>query len=134
MSDSLPPHGLNHTRLICPPLSPRVCSNSCPLSQWCHPTFSSCPQSFPASGFFSSETALCIMWPKYWTFSFNINPSNEYLGLISFRINRFDLLAVQGTQQSSPTLIFILYLFIYYDYLYSLLVLRAFHIFHIHGY
>ena len=59
MSDSLPPHGLQHTSLPCPSLSPRVGSNSCPLSQWCHPTisssvtpFSSCPQSFPASGFF----------------------------------------------------------------------------------
>ena len=57
MSDSLWPHGLQHTRLLCPPLSPTVCPNSCPLSQWCHPTisssvapFSSCPQSFPASG------------------------------------------------------------------------------------
>ena len=59
MSDSLWPHGLHHTRLSCPLLSPRVCSNSCPLSRWCHPTisssvapFSSCPQSFPASGSF----------------------------------------------------------------------------------
>ena len=57
MSDSLQPHGLQHTRLPCPALSPGVCSTSCPLSQWCHPTisssvipFSSCPQSFPASG------------------------------------------------------------------------------------
>ena len=55
MPDSLRPHGLQHTRLPCPSLSPRVCSNSCPLIQWCHPTiassiapFSSCPQSFPA--------------------------------------------------------------------------------------
>ena len=59
MSDSLWPHGLQHTRLPCCLLSPRVCSNSCPLSWWCHPTtsssdahFSSCPQSFPASGSF----------------------------------------------------------------------------------
>ena len=59
MSDSLRPHGLQHTRLPCPSPSPRVCSNSCPLSQWCHPTisssvilFSSCLQSFPASGSF----------------------------------------------------------------------------------
>ena len=59
MSDSLQPHGLQHTRLPCPSLSPRVCSNSCPLSRWCHPTisssvthFSSFPQSFPASGSF----------------------------------------------------------------------------------
>ena len=59
LSDFLWPHGLQHIRLPCPPLLPRVCSNSCPLSQWCHPTisssvalFSSCPQSFPASGAF----------------------------------------------------------------------------------
>ena len=59
MSDSSQPHEIPHTRLSCPALSPRVCSNSCPLSQWCHPTisysiipFSSCPQSFPASGSF----------------------------------------------------------------------------------
>ena len=59
MSDSLQPHELQHARLPCPSPSPRVCSNSCPLSQWCHPTisssvapFSSCPQSFPASGSF----------------------------------------------------------------------------------
>ena len=59
MSDSLGPHGLQHTRLPCPSLSPRVCSKSCPLSQWCHPTisssvtpFSACPQSFPALGSF----------------------------------------------------------------------------------
>ena len=57
VSNSLQPHGLQHARLSCPSPSPRVCSNSCPLSQWCHPTistsvipFSSCPQSFPASG------------------------------------------------------------------------------------
>ena len=83
-------------------------SNSCPLSQWCHPTisssvtsFSSCPQSFPAS-IFSNESAQCIRWPKNWPFSFCISPSNEYFGLISFRINWLDLLAVQGTQESSP--------------------------------
>ena len=59
VSDSLRPHGLQHTRPPCPSPTPRVCSNSCPLSQWCHPTisssvapFSSCPQSFPASGSF----------------------------------------------------------------------------------
>ena len=61
--------------------------NSCPLSQWCHLTisssvtpFSSCPQSFPAT-VFSNESALRIKWPKYWSFSFSISPSNEYLGL-----------------------------------------------------
>ena len=62
----------------------------------CHPS-SSCPQSFPASGSFSNESALCIRCPKYWSFTFSIHPSNEYSGLISFRIDLFGLLAVQGT-------------------------------------
>ena len=51
---------------------------------------------------FSNKSALCIRWPKYWSFSFNLSPSNEYSGLISFRIGWFDLLAVQGTLKSSP--------------------------------
>ena len=108
MSDSLWPHGLQHARLPCPSLSPGVCSSSCPMSQWWHPTisssvvpFSSCPQSLPAS-VISNESVLCIRWPKYWNFSFSISPSNEYPGLISFRIDLFDLLAVQGTLKSSP--------------------------------
>ena len=61
--------------------------------------FSSCPQSFPASGSFH-EAALCIRWPKYWSFSFNISLSNEHPRLISFRIDRLGLLAVQGTLKS----------------------------------
>ena len=79
-----------------------VCSSSCPLSQWCHPTilssitpFSSCPQPFPAS-VFSNELAFPIRWPKYWSYSFSISPSNEYSGLISFRTDWFDLFAVLG--------------------------------------
>ena len=71
-----------------------VCSNSCPLSQWCHSTllssvtpFFSCPQSLPALGSFSNELALRIRWPKYWGFNFSISPSNEYSGLISFRMD-----------------------------------------------
>ena len=73
MSDSLWPRGLQHARPSFPTLSPRVCSDSCPLSQWCHPTTSSsvvpfsCPQSFPAS-VFSNESALCVRWPKDWNF------------------------------------------------------------------
>ena len=59
-----------------------------------------CPQSFPASGSFPVKSVLCIRWPKYWSFSFIISPSNEYSGLISFRIDWFDLLAVQGTLKS----------------------------------
>ena len=57
-------------------------------------------QSFPASGSFLNESVLLIRWPKYWSFSFNISPSNEHLGLITFRMDWFDLLAVQGTLKS----------------------------------
>ena len=55
------------------------------------------PSIFPSITVFSSESVLCIRWPKYWGFSFNISPSNEYSGLISFRMDWLDLLAVQGT-------------------------------------
>ena len=58
------------------------------------------PSIFHSISVFSSESVLCIRWPKYWSFSFNISPSNEYSGLISFRIDSFDLLAVQGTLKS----------------------------------
>ena len=109
MSDFLWPHGPQHTRLPCPSPTPRVYSNSCTLSRWCHPTisssvvpFSSCLQSFLAP-VFSSESVLRIRWPKYWHFSFNSSPSNEHSGLISFRMDWLDLLAIQGTQESSPT-------------------------------
>ena len=60
------------------------------------------PSVFPKIMVFSNESVLCIKWPKYWGFSFNISPSNEYSGLISFRMDWLDLLAVQGTQESSP--------------------------------
>ena len=82
----------------------RSLRNSCPLSRWCHPTisssvvpFSSCPQSFPASGSFQISQS---GWPKYWSFSFSISPSNEYPGLISFKMDWLNLLAVQGTLKS----------------------------------
>ena len=85
----------------------RSCLNSCLSSRWCHPTisssvvpFSSRLQSFPASRVFSNESVLHITWPKYWSFSFSISPSNEYSGLISFRMDWLDLLAVQGTLKS----------------------------------
>ena len=61
------------------------------------------PSIFRSISIFSNELALGIRWPKYWSFSLSISPSNEYSGLISFRIDKFDLLAVQGTQESSPT-------------------------------
>ena len=93
MSDSLRPHELQHARPPCPSPTPRACSNSCPLSQWCHPTisssfvpFSSCLQSFPSIRVFPNESVLHIRWPEYWSFSFSISPSDEYSGLISFRV------------------------------------------------
>ena len=148
MLDSLQHHGLHHTRFPCPSPSPRACSNSCQLSQRCHPSIlssvvpvsfcpqsfpesesflmswpfasggqsigvsasvvpvSSCLQSFPASGAFlmswpfTSGFGVSEMLPKYWSFSFSISPSNEYSGLISFGMDWFDLLAVQGTLKS----------------------------------
>ena len=107
MSNSLWPHESQHARPPCPSPLPGVHPNSCPLSWWCHPTmsfsiipFSSCPQSFTASGFFSSESALHIRWLKYWSFSLNINPTNEHPGLISFRMDWLELLEVQGTLKS----------------------------------
>ena len=65
----------------------------------CHPLLL-LPSIFPSIRVFSSESALCIRWPKYWSLSFNITPSNEHPGLISFRMDRLDLLAVQGTLKS----------------------------------
>ena len=65
----------------------------------CH-SFLFLPSIFPSIRVFPNELALCIRWPKYWSFGFSISPSNEYSGLISFRIDWFDLLAVQGTLKS----------------------------------
>ena len=88
------PHRLQPARLPCPSLSPGVCSNSCSLNQWCHPTisssvvpFSSCLQSLTASEFFQWVNTS----PKYWSFSFSIIPSKEHPGLISFRMQFFKL-------------------------------------------
>ena len=104
-SNSLRPHGLQYFRPPCPSPTPRVYSNLCPLSRWCYPSisssvvpFSSHLQSFPASGSF--QMSQFMRWPKYWNFSFSISPSNEYSGLISFRMAWLDLLAVQGTLKS----------------------------------
>ena len=68
----------------------------------CHP-FLLLPSIFPSIRVFSNESALCIRWPKYWSFNFSISPSNEYSGLISFRINWLNLLTVQGTLKSLHT-------------------------------
>ena len=104
MSDSLWPHESWHTRPPCPSPTPGVHSDSRPSSQWCHAAisssvvpFSSCPQPLPAS---KSFPTLSMMWPKYWSFSFSIIPSKEIPGLISFRMDWLDLLAVQGTRKS----------------------------------
>ena len=104
---TLQPHGLQHTRPSCPSPTQGVYSNSCPLSQWYHPTTASSvhppflpPSIFPSIRVFSNESVLCMRWPKYWSFSFNISPSNEHLRLISFRMDWLDLLAVQGTLKS----------------------------------
>ena len=82
-------------------------ANSSPLSQWCHQTisssvvpFSSCLHSFPASGSFQMSQLFAIRWPKYWSFSFNISPSNKHSGLISFRMDWLNLPEVQGTLRS----------------------------------
>ena len=106
VSNSFRPHGLQHARLPCPSPTPGVYSNSYPLNQWCHPTISSChpllllPSIFPNIRVFSNESDLPIRWPKYWSFSFSISPSNEYSGLISIRMDWLDLLAVPGTLKS----------------------------------
>ena len=106
VSDSLRPHESQHARLPCPSPTPRVHPGSCASSQWCHPAisssvvpFSSCPQSLPASGSFPMSQ-LHMRWPEYWSFSLSISPSNEHLGLVSFRIDWLYLLAVQGTLKS----------------------------------
>ena len=96
---------MQHTRLPYPLPSPRACSNSCPSSWWCHPTISPSVVPFSSSIFpsfrvFSNESVLHIRWPKYWSFIFNISPSSEYSGWISFRMDWLDLLAVQGTLRS----------------------------------
>ena len=98
VSDSLQPHGVQHARPPCPSPTPRVYSNSCPLSWWCHLILCHplllLPSIFPRIRVFSNESVLHIRWPKYWSFSFSISPSNEYSGLISFRMDWLDLLAI----------------------------------------
>ena len=90
MSNSLQPHELQHTRLPYPSPTAGVHPNPCPLSWWR-------PQFFPASGSSQTNQFFGIRWPKYWSLSFSISPSSEHPGLISFRIDWFDLLEVQGT-------------------------------------
>ena len=108
ISDFLWPCGLQQAKFPCPSPTPRACSNSCPLSQWCYPTisssvvhFSSCPQSFPASGSFPMSQFFTSGGQRIGvSASASVSPSNEYSGLISFKIDWLDLLAVQETLKS----------------------------------
>ena len=110
VSNSLQPHGLQHARLPCASPTPKAWSISCPSSHWrdwmpsnhfilCHPLLL-LPSIFPSIRVFSNESVICFRWPKYWSFSFSISHSNGYSGLISFKIDQFDLLAVQGILKS----------------------------------
>ena len=107
VSNSLWLHGLQHSRLPCPSLSPRVCSDLSPFESMmafnhlilCHP-FLFLASIFPSIRVFSNELAFCIGWLKSWSFSFSNSPSNEHSGLISFRMDWLDLPAVQGTLKS----------------------------------
>ena len=102
------PHGLQHTRLPCPP-TPRALLKLTSIESvtpsnhliLCRPLLL-LHSVFPSIRVFSSESVLRIRWPKYWSFNFSISPSNEYSGLISFRIDWLDLLAVQGDSRESP--------------------------------
>ena len=100
-------HELQHARLPCPSPTPEACSNSCSIYLLmpsnhlvlCHPLLLLL-SIFPSIKVFSKESVLCIRWPKYWSFSFSISPTNEYSGLTSFGMDWLDLLAVQGTLKS----------------------------------
>ena len=105
MSNSLWPHGLQHSRPPSPSPTPRACSNSCRSSWWwmpsnhlilCRPLLL-LPPIPPSIRVFYNNSVLRIRWPKYWSYRFSISPANEYSELISFRMDWFDLLAVQGT-------------------------------------
>ena len=111
--NSLQPHELQHTRTPCPSptagiYKPMSIESVMPSSHLilCHPCL--LPSIFPSIRIFSDESALCIRWPKYWSFSFNISPSNQHLGLISFRMDWLDGLvgspcSPRDSQESSPT-------------------------------
>ena len=104
MSNSLWPHGLQHTRLSCPSPSSWVCSNSCPLSQWHYLTILSSatpllllPSIFPSIRVFSNKSVLCIRWPKFWSFGFGIS---IYLRLLL--LSRFSRVRLCDPRDSSP--------------------------------
>ena len=101
VSDSLWPHELQHVRLPCPSPTPGVYPNSCPFSRWCHLTILSChplfllPSILPNIRVFSNKSTLHIRWPKYWSFSFNISPSNFTSDISNFLLSllQFNLLS-----------------------------------------
>ena len=101
VSNYLLPHGLQHARLPCPSPTPKVLLKLMSIKSvipsnhliFCRPLL--LPSIFPNIRVFSKESVLCIRWPKYWNFIFSISPSSEYSGLISFRMDWFDLLAIQ---------------------------------------
>ena len=101
---TLRPHEPQHARPLCPSPTPGVHPNQCPSSRWCHLILCHplllLPSIFPSIRIFSNESALPIRWPKYWSFSLNLSPSNKHPGLISFRMDWLDLLVVQGVVKS----------------------------------
>ena len=110
LSDSFRPHGPQHARPPCPSPTPgsllKLMSIKLVMLSshliLCRPLLLP-PSIFPSIRVFPNESVLRIRWPKYWSFSFSISPSSEYSGQISFRVDWLDLLAVQGTLESSPT-------------------------------
>ena len=106
MSNPLQPRGLQHARLLCPTPIPEITQTHVlwvgDAIQPSHPLSSPSPPTliFPSINVFSNESVLHIRWPKYWSYSFSISPSNEHAGLISFKMDRLDLLEVQGTLKS----------------------------------
>ena len=106
---TLQSHGLQHTRPPCPSLTPRSLLKHMSIETVIPPNhlilclpLLLLPSTFTSIRVFSNESVLSIRWPKYWNFNFSISPSNEYSGLISFRMDWLDLLAVQGTLKSLP--------------------------------
>ena len=106
VSDYLRPHESQHTRPPSPSPTPGVHANSCASSRWCHPAICRplllLPPIPPSIRVFSNESTLRMRWPKYSSLSLSISPSKEHPGLVSFRMDWLDLLAVQGTLKSPP--------------------------------
>ena len=109
VSDSLQPRGPQHARPPCLSPIPRVYPNSCPLIRWCHPSISILcrplillPSIFPSIRVFSNESALCIRWPKYWSFSFSISPPVNIQGWFALGLLVWPSCCPRDSQESSP--------------------------------